>query len=84
MVELESVDADFGEVIKDVPVVAAGVHQDVQAAVMGGGAESAEEGFEYFTPHGGADEEAFLGAPVLAEYDAVGAGVGDAVDDPFE
>lgn len=56
------------------------MHPDGEVETSGKCAETSEGRLEKFAPVGRADEEAFLRAPVFAEENTVGAGLGVAAD----
>jgi len=80
LVELEGIDANLGQVVNDVPDVAAGVHQHGHAVLVRGATEALEERLEELAPLGRAHQQSVLDAPVLAEGEALGAGFTHADD----
>ena len=80
LVELEAVDAGLQERFQDFAVLAAGVHDDRDAEVVGEAKEACVQVAEEFVPHRWREEQSALGAHIFAEEDGIGLGVAGSED----
>ena len=84
LVELQTVDAGFAQIVDQFPVVAAGVLNHLHAVRMGPAGQTFVQRSEDVVPHGGADQNPVLDAEVFTEHHPVQPRFAVAVDDPFE